>query len=126
VRVDVQIIVDVVTVIGAGIVAEHGREPNRRAAEAGDVVQVPGNALDLAAVEVLGGRNSRGASRLPHRRPVFTVVKAIDQQEVDELFPPFAKSLEIALAGDRREIDLVDGCRSCHGNPRGAVAYVPL
>src|SRR5260370_42278885 len=115
----------VVAVIGAGMVGDPREGPDRAAGEAGDVVQVPGNALDLAAVEIVGGRNARGASRLPDRRSVVTVVKAIDQQEVDEFFPPFAKGLEIALAGDRSEIDLADGRRSCHGSPRGAVARAP-
>src|SRR5262249_16743501 len=88
VRINVEIVVDVVTVIGAGVIFENGREPDGGATQAGNVIEVPGDAFDLSAVEVVWRGNPRRATRLPHRRPKRIIVEAIDHQKIDELFAP--------------------------------------
>ena len=59
-----EVVVDVVAVIGIRIVLEHRREPDGRASEPGDVVQIVRDAFDLAAVERVGSLDSgRAAAR---------------------------------------------------------------
>jgi hypothetical protein len=66
-RVENQVIVDVVAVIGTRVVFEDRRQPDRCAAEAGDVVEVPGDAFDGAAVKSVRRRNARPSGQRPSR-----------------------------------------------------------
>src|SRR6185436_18536644 len=125
-RIDAEVVVDVVTVVGAGIVLEDRREPDGGAAEPGDVVEVPRDAADLAAVEVVGRGHARRSACAERAGPRLVVVEAVHHQEVDEFFAPFPLGLEIRPPRRRAEVDLGNGgghARSGHraaGGPRPA------
>ena len=52
--IDAQIVIDVVAVIGIGVILENWREPDGSATQPGDVVQVPCNALYVPSEESVG------------------------------------------------------------------------
>ncbi len=114
VRVDAEIAVDVVAVVRAGIVLEDRRQPDGRAAEAGDVVEVPGDAAELAAVEIVGYGHSGRPSRARGAGPRLIVMEAIHQQEVDELLTPLPVALKIDPVRRGSEIELSDRGRGGH------------
>jgi len=60
--IDVEIVIDVVPVIGAGIVFKDWGEPNGGTTQAGDVIKILGNTADPAAVEIVGSGNTVGAA----------------------------------------------------------------
>src|SRR5262249_12329512 len=115
VRVDAQVVVDVVAVIGAGVVLEDGGEPDGGAAEPRDVVEVAGDALDGAAVEVIGGGHARRAARARRAVSRLIVMEAIHHQEVDELFAPLPLRLEVDAPGRRREVEIGNRAWRAHG-----------
>jgi hypothetical protein len=69
VGIDVEVVIDVVAVIGARIIFKHWREPNRRASEPRNVVQIVGNAFDLAAIEIVRCLDFRQSVRISGRVP---------------------------------------------------------
>ena len=113
-RVDVQVIVDVVAVICAGIIFENWRNPDGGTTKSCDVVQMIGDAFDFATVEIVRRGNSPGSPGLEDRRTSSGIVETIDHQEIYELFAPLAREVEIVFAWNRRQIHLLDGCRTGH------------
>ena len=107
-RVDSEVIVGVVAVIGARVVFEDRRQPDRCAAKAGDVVEMPGHAFDGAAVKTVRRGNAGRAASARHGRTNGIVLEAVDKQKIDKLLPPFAIEIEVGLARGRREVDVVD------------------
>ena len=110
-RIDVQVVARGVAVVAAAVgvgrafVFENRAEPHGRAAEVGDVVEMFGDALQLAAAEPaqLIGRAAAGRAFFRIRRFARqVVVEAVDQQEVDDFLAPFALARPIFFAGQRR------------------------
>jgi hypothetical protein len=60
-RIDAQVIVDVVAVIGLAVVLEDGRQPDGRAAEAGDVIEMPLDAFESTAEKDVTGCHTAAA-----------------------------------------------------------------
>src|SRR4051812_25910390 len=100
--------------IGVRVVFEHGRDPDRRAAQARDVSEILRNALDVAAVKTIWRGDAARAGRLLQSRARLAIVEAIHQKKIDEFLAPLAGCIEVGLALDGREIDLIDTCRVGH------------
>src|SRR5262249_19549203 len=108
VRIDVQIVADVVAVVRALIVLEDRGEPDRRTSQSGDVIEVLRDPADRAAVEVIRHPDAGGATGLPDGRSRGAVVETIDEQEVDELLSPLPCDVEIGLVWSWRKIDVLE------------------
>src|SRR3977135_82074 len=104
-RIDPQVVVDVVAVVGVRVVFKDRRQPDGGASEAGNVIEVPDHDLDAADGEAARHSEAHGPDRSGGNRPYGVVLKAVDHQEINKLLAPLAVDAEIALAGNRREID---------------------
>jgi hypothetical protein len=62
-RIDIQVIVDVVAMVGIRVVFKDRRQPDGGAAEVGNVVKVLCNASDFASVKLIIGGLDAGRSR---------------------------------------------------------------
>src|SRR5262245_13339183 len=102
-RIDSEVIVDVVTVIGTRVVFEDRRQPDGCAAGAGEVVEIPGHSFDGPAVKTVRRGNAGRAASARHDRTNGIVLEAVDQQKINKLLPPFAIEIEVGLARGRRE-----------------------
>src|SRR5262249_49073436 len=107
VGVNAKVIVNVVTMICVGVVLEDRREPNRRAAQTSNVIQVSRDAFDVTAEECIRCRYANGAATTCDNGSRGIVLEAVDQEKVDEFFAPFAVDTEVFFAGNGREIDVV-------------------
>src|SRR5262249_48164892 len=90
VGVNAKVIVDVVTVICVGVVLEYRREPNRCAAQTSNVIQVSRDALDVTAEECIRCRYATRPTSTRDDGSQCVILEAVDQEEVDEFFAPFA------------------------------------
>jgi len=106
--IDAKVIVDVVAVVGVVVVLEYRREPDGRTAEAGDVIEVAADAFNIAAEEGIRSFDAGRAIGASGDRARGVVLETIDHEEVDKLFAPLAFGIEVLLAGNRREIDLLN------------------
>jgi hypothetical protein len=109
-RVDVQIVVDVVAMISARVVFEDRREPDGGATEAGDVIQMVRDPLDFSSIKIIGRLNAGGALAGLDWTSRFIIMKPVHEQEIDELLPPFPAATEIRFVGERRKINFGNGC----------------
>src|SRR3954464_6946638 len=112
--VNLEVVVDVIAVISIGIVLKDRRQPDGRASQAGDVVEIVFDAPESPAVEQLTRGNTRGPPCLWSGVPNLVIMKAIDQEEVDELLAPLALGIEVDLARFRAQIEVSNGRRSRH------------
>jgi hypothetical protein len=106
-RVDIQIIVDVVPMVRPIIVAENRGEPDGGATEPSNIIEILGNALDFATVEVVRSLCSLAPTWREGRVAVCVVMEPVHHKEIDKFFPPFTVKIEVLLSRSRCKIDLL-------------------
>src|SRR6201987_4244376 len=106
--IDAQIVIDVVAVIGIGVILETWRELDGSATQPGDVVQVACNALYVPSEESVGSADAGSAAGPAACETDDVILKPVDNEEVNELLTPLAVDSEIFLARNWGEIELLD------------------
>src|ERR1051326_7379220 len=90
------------------VVLEDRGQPDRGAAEAGDVIEMVCDASQCAAIEgVLCSKPMRPAG-LRKSCALGAVMETIDEDEVDEFLSPFSVDRKVRLASRGREVDLIN------------------
>src|SRR6516162_670636 len=99
-RIDTEIVIDVVSMVGTRIIFEHRGKPDCGTAQSGNVFEIAGDTLDIASVKVVRSGDAERASRTGRDLARYAVLKPIDQQKIDKLFSPLPINIEICLAGN--------------------------
>jgi hypothetical protein len=99
-RIDIEVIVDVIAMVGAIIVSKHRRQPDCSAAQSRNIVEILSNAFDPAAIEfIVRRRHTLTTIGCEHGLARGIVVESIHHQEVDKLLAPLAFDVEVCLSG---------------------------
>src|SRR5438128_2345952 len=104
-RIDGQVVGDVVAVVCIGF--ENRRQPDGRATQVRDVIEVARNPRNRAAVEAVRSREALGSSGLDDSLARFAVVETVHHQKVNKLLPPLPVAVKVTLAGKRRKVNLL-------------------
>jgi hypothetical protein len=112
-RIDTREVDNVVTVIGFRIVFKYGTEPQCCTAKILDVVEVSRNALQCAAArtaQLLSGAESLLLTAVVAGLTGLVVVKPVDYEKINKLFPPFPGAIgPVLFPRLRGKVKIING-----------------